>query len=186
MKLSRREKVLVTILLFVILNVGIIGYVIMPMYAQGIQLQEEANALKLDLDMKLLLVEASSAAQKKQEDILADLNQDKVNFLPPLAPEVMDAFLDEVIGPVTSAWRMLGIGYYDLANVRTDGSPMTLSYISKAEASVSVNAGIPTVMKVMKRFQELPVYAGIKDIQVSSNEATFVVEFYLFHGEQAE
>ena len=159
MKLSEREKILLVVLAFMLLNVVGIQFLLTPMQKKHEELISERTQIEDELQN------------------LAD------RFVPPKYSELKDEYLYETMADFIKQWDSLTIS--DLTYATLPGSEQALSVVLMVEADFTVTGSMDQMIGAMDKIQQLPQVISITSLSVNEKEkqmqGSFHIQFYTFN-----
>lgn len=183
MKLSEREKILLVVLAFMLLNVVGIQFLLTPMQKKHEELISERTQIEDELAQQQLMIDMLDALNQDHEDLAVQLQNLADRFVPPKYSELKDEYLYETMADFIKQWDSLTIS--DLTYATLPGSEQALSVVLMVEADFTVTGSMDQMIGAMDKIQQLPQVISITSLPVNEKEkqmqGSFHIQFYTFN-----
>ena len=183
MKLSEREKILLVVLAFMLLNVIGIQFILTPMQQKYEDLVSERAQIEDELAQQQLMIDMLDALNQDHEDLVVQLQNLADRFVPPKYSELKDEYLYETMADFIKQWDSLTIS--DLTYAMLPGSEHALSVVLMVEADFTVTGSMDQMIGAMDKIQQLPQVISITSLSVNEKEkqmqGSFHIQFYTFN-----
>ena len=183
MKLSEREKILLVVLAFLLLNVVGIQFLLTPMQKKHEELINERTQIEDELAQQQLMIDMLDALNQDHEDLVVQLQNLADRFVPPQYSELKDEYLYETMADFIKQWDSLTIS--DLTYATLPGSEQALSVVLMVEADFTVTGSMDQMIGAMDKIQQLPQVISITSLSVNEKEkqmqGSFHIQFYTFN-----
>ncbi len=103
-KLTFREKVLLLVLAFLILNVVGISYLVLPGYNQAKNAYQNYNDTQTEYHNRNQMISLTSNYQSQLEAVKKQYEEEKPNFLKVTSVEELDAYLHSLIDDISTSY----------------------------------------------------------------------------------
>ena len=103
-KLTFREKVLLLVLAFLILNVVGISYLVLPGYNQAKNAYQNYNDTQTEYQSRKQMISLTSNYQSQLEAVKKQYEEEKPNFLKVTSVEELDAYLHSLIDDISTSY----------------------------------------------------------------------------------
>ena len=179
MKLSEREKILLVVLAFMLLNVVGIQFLLTPMQKKHEELINERTQIEDELAQQQLMIDMLDALNQDHEDLAVQLQ----NLADRFYSELKDEYLYETMADFIKQWDSLTIS--DLTYATLPGSEQALSVVLMVEADFTVTGSMDQMIGAMDKIQQLPQVISITSLSVNEKEkqmqGSFHIQFYTFN-----
>ena len=183
MKLSEREKILLVVLAFMLLNVVGIQFLLTPMQKKHEELISERTQIEDELAQQQLMIDMLYSLNQDHEDLAVQLQNLADRFVPPKYSELKDEYLYETMADFIKQWDSLTIS--DLTYATLPGSEQALSVVLMVEADFTVTGSMDQMIGAMDKIQQLPQVISITSLSVNEKEkqmqGSFHIQFYTFN-----
>ena len=103
-KLTFREKVLLLILVFLVLNVVGISYLVVPGYNQAKKAYQNYNDTKAEYQNRQQMISLTSNYETQLEALKKQYEDEKPNFLTVTSVDELDAYLHSLIDDISTSY----------------------------------------------------------------------------------
>lgn len=183
MKLSEREKILLVVLAFLILNVIGIQFLLAPMQNHHKELVNERAQIEDELLQQQQMIDMLESLNQDHLDLTQQLQDLADRFVPPKYSELKDEYLYETMADFIKQWDSLTIS--DLTYATLPGSEESLSVVLMVEADFTVTGKMDQMIGAMDKIQQLPQVISITSLSVNEKEkqmqGSFHLQFYTFN-----
>lgn len=183
MKLTAREKALLLILAFLVLNLGALQLVYTPLKKQQQELSAEALQLEDELAAQQVMINSLDALNATHQDLQQQLQDIADQFVQPEFAEQKDEYLHETLKDSIKIWNSLtlsDIGYAVLPQSETE-----LSSVLMVEADFTVSGTLEGMIETLDKIQQLPQVISVSAMTVTRQDSgisgTFHIQFYTFN-----
>lgn len=121
-KLTFREKVLLLILAFLILNVVGISYLVLPGYNQAKKAYQNYNDTQTEYHNRNQMISLTSNYQSQLEAVKKQYEEEKPNFLKVASVEELDAYLHSLIDDISTSYSATFAITDNTCNIELAGS----------------------------------------------------------------
>lgn len=183
MKLSEREKILLVVLAFLILNVIGIQFLLAPMQNHHKELVNERAQIEDELLQQQQMIDMLESLNQDHLDLTQQLQELADRFVLPKYSELKDEYLYETMADFIKQWDSLTIS--DLTYATLPGSEESLSVVLMVEADFTVTGTMDQMIGAMDKIQQLPQVISITSLSVSEKDkqmqGSFHLQFYTFN-----
>lgn len=186
MKISARERILLTICAFLFINIGGFMWVINPLKSKVDQLKISVDEINTNVQNREVIVNALDDVKAENKNLNTTISQIKGQFFNRMFSDKVDEFLYTHIQPFTQTWRSLGISDYDALVLSMQEEDAIMSeYAKSCSAIVEVEGAQRTTMLIIDHLLKLPQVLGVNNISIITEQSgviksTFTVDFYHF------
>ena len=121
-KLTFREKVLLLILAFLILNVVGISYLVLPGYNQAKKAYQNYNDTQTEYQSRKQMIALTANYQSQLEAVKKQYEEEKPNFLKVASVEELDAYLHSLIDDLSTSYSATFTITDNTCNIELAGS----------------------------------------------------------------